>query len=490
MEKIEQDNPKKILWYEVVDSSVTETTEEYYTDIYNAWETKEQLIIGQEVAEKEIKTGTIDTDDGTLQTVDNIYVLSVPDPDWEIFSIGIDWMTRTFYIWPFWSTALAYADLETELSDWLWSEYIVEYDTGTNFNLSRVDGQSISQTIPNLTRLITLNDWNTHTKLDIIIDGTTISIDWDTYATSVLALDYVVTQIDSNYYAYRDSNTIIIARVDWAIPVITETTYNRYTYDLQWRDSTIWPTSSELWWSDGSNPAKAYRGRVTLEWVLYEYTLDTWITWSSSSYWYDSPNIAWNPNWTIFNTNYRWSALSDVIYTWLTTWYTKSAISYTSLDGSDRNILNYDFYKDDRSQHTLSGFSTDYVIDNTLATATTSAYNWIDITETNHLATITVSTYTEIVITLTSTSFNYFIPTFNTPNKITIKATSSLWDSEGTYKRDQSCVAKYSSNTFEVADKIFKTSSGDYGNIVLVKRTWFVITWDTTVSNKLSWTTE
>jgi hypothetical protein len=48
---------------------------------------KEQLVIGQEVAPINEVSGTIDTSDATLTKVDNVFRLSVADPDGKIFSM-------------------------------------------------------------------------------------------------------------------------------------------------------------------------------------------------------------------------------------------------------------------------------------------------------------------------------------------------------------------------------------------------------------------
>lgn len=471
-----------------IDTTVKEDIPEYYTDMYSAWESKQQLVIWQEVADKNIKSGDINTSDSSLQTVDNVYALDVPDPQLEIFSIWINWIEKTFYIPNYWSAATAYSDLETQLSNWLWSEYIVEYDSWTTFNISRIDGTTITKTTPNLVRNIEITDWNTHTKIWVTIDWTTTTIDWGTYPSIADGIDHIISQLPLlTFYTKRDWNNLTIARIDGVIPVISKTQYNRYTTDWTGFDNVIWPTSSELWGSDGSEKAPAYKSRVTIDGVEYEYELDSWLTWSDTTYSY-----VWNvATYNVRNILYRASALSDEIY-WTLPWtYTTSWITIDLIDGTDRNVIDFLVYKNDYTQISVTWFEIQYPIDSGLTTVNTSAYNWISTSETNHLADSTTTTYTEITITLNKTSNNYFIPTFNTPNKITIRAISSLWNSDGIYEiREQSCTAKYSSNTFKVSDKIFKTGSWDFWNIVLIKRTWFVITWTTTVSNKLSWTSE
>jgi hypothetical protein len=153
-----------------------------------------------------------------------------------------DWQSKTFYIGFFGNTALAYATLETELQAWLWDAYVVEYDTGTFFNISRVDGQEITYSNPNLVRNISLTGYNEHARIDIIIDWVTYSLLGTTYSSSTSALDYLVTQLTgSTYFVKRETTNLVIARQDGAIPVISKTQYNRYTTEISYND---WDTPS------------------------------------------------------------------------------------------------------------------------------------------------------------------------------------------------------------------------------------------------------
>ena len=468
-----------------------ENTLEYYQQPQEHWQTKEQLIIWNEVAPIAQKSGTIDTSDVTLTKVDNIFRLSVANPDGNIFSMTIGWQSKTFYIGFFWNTALAYSTLETQLQTWLWVDYVVEYDTGTFFNIERVDGQAITYSNPSLVRNIALSGWNEHSKIDVIIDGVTYTLDGTVYSDSTSVLNaLVVTLTGSTYFVKRETTNLVIARKDGAIPTITKTQYNRYTYSLQGRDNNIWPTSADLWWSDGWLPAKAYRSRVTFDGTAYTYTLASGITWSAVWNAYDSPNFAGSPNWIIDNRESRWSGLIDIMYTALTS-YNRGTISYTFGTWPDYNILVFTLYRTDRAQISMTAFSIDYVKDSGLGIVTRTDYIWLNLTETNQLADITVTTYTEIAKSLSLTSNNYFIKTGNIPNTIRITAVSSGGSSTGEYKRrEQSCTAKYGATTEVVADKIFKTDASNYGNIVIVKRGGFVINWTTNTSNKLDYVCE
>ena len=468
-----------------------ENTLDYYQQPQEHWQTKEQLIIGNEVAPLAQKSGTIDTADTTLTKIDNVFRLSVANPDGKIFSMTINGQSKTFMIGFFWNSALAYSTLETELQTWLWVDYIVNYDTGTFFNISRVDGTAITYSNPNLVRNIALSGWNEHARIDIIIDGTTYSILGTSYATSTLALDYLVTTLTgSTYFVTRESTNLVIARKDGAIPTITKTQYNRYTYNITGRDSTLWPTSADLWGSNWSTDAKAYRSRVTIWGITYTYTLSSGITWSTIDVTYTASNPSfWS--WDIRNTDYRWSALVDYFYSQISWTYTTSNFSYTSISWTDRDIFSFDFYNSNRTQHLKTNFEIDYVKDSWLGIVTSTDYNWVDLIETNNLADITVTTYTEISKTFTTLSNNFYIPTYNIPNTIRITAVSSVGNSTGEYKRrEQSCTAKYGTTTEVVADKIFKTNASNFWNIVLIKRWGFVINWTTNTSNKLDYVCE
>ena len=116
-------------------------------------------------------------------------------------------------------------------------DYVVEYDTGTFFNISRVDGQAITYSNHKLVRNISLTGWNEHARIDVIIDSVTYSILGSTYTTTTSALDYLVTALTGSiYFVKRETTNLVIARQDGAIPVISKTQYNRYTHTLTYED--------------------------------------------------------------------------------------------------------------------------------------------------------------------------------------------------------------------------------------------------------------
>lgn len=571
---------------------LTESTETYFTDMYSAWEVKEQLIIGQEVAEKNIATGIIDTSDTSLTKVDNIFRLSVADPDGKIFSMTIDWLSKTFYIGFFWNTALAYSTLETELQAWLWVDYIVEYDTGTFFNLSRVDGQAITYSNPSLVRNIALSGYDSDAKIDVIIDWTTYTLTGTTYANSTIALDYLVTTLTgATYFVKRESTNLVIARQDGAIPTITKTQYNRYTHELKYRDydtpnsgqypnnatTTVdsiqeftpmlpvsrrfngdWIIRNLVWnsaytvatsWGGGNNTTTSsigYTLNTNTKMVVSKITKITTTTatraliknnagttlatasfsWDVATFNYTldantTYRIEADNNGSNYNSNYSFSYSDTYVdgfckfgmiawvggniasieatpfnaFSWYTTsssfvktsWGSDSIWNYTNKSDYFGNFHSFFIRKSDYSSITASSVCS-YTVPWSFPNDTGI---WYSFTQTNHLADITITTYTEIVKSLTLLSNNFYIRTGNYPQNIKITAVSSAGSSTGEYKRrEQSCTAKYGATTEVVADKIFKTDASNYGNIVIVKRGGFVITWTTNTSNKLDYVCE
>lgn len=463
------------------------------------WVNIEQLYVWQEVQRPREVRGEFNTNDASLTRVNNFYNLNLPDPENEIFSFAIDGIDMTFGVGNFWANpTLAYETVETQLQDKLWDMYTVEYVGSGNYTIVKEFERTISFAEINLVRNIEFTDWNEHTKVDVIIDGQTIAIDWDAYPLIASAIDYIISQLSTSvYYAKRDSNNLVIARIDTAIPVITQTNYDRYTYNLLWRDSISSPTSSELGWIDGSNNAKAYSSRITINGVNYQYDLTSGITWDSESYDYDAVGIAWSPNWTISNWNYRASALADIIWAWFSTWYIKWPISFTAFVWLwvDRNHYTFDFYDTNRTRHTLSNFEIDYVIDSTIATTTlTSAttpsstqYSWIILTETNNLVTLTITNYNEITPTFTSSGNNFFIRVDMMPTSIQIWAYSSVGTSIWTYEKwEQSTTLWDGSAT--VQWRVFQTDASNYGTIIKLVKWWFIINFTTTVGNIINYT--
>ena len=70
-----------------------------------------------------------------------------------------------------------------------------------------------------------------------------------------------------------------------------------------------------------------------------------------------------------------------------------------------------------------------------------------------------------------------------------MKTLSSVWQSEWVYEnREQTCTVKYGTTVERVSDKIFKTDGSNYGNILSIKKDWFIINWTTNTSNKLNYT--
>lgn len=220
------------------DIVLKEDTKDYYTDIYNPWQTKEQLEIWQEVNLKQ-STWIINT--STVSVSGRTYTLSVPNPDWEIFSMWIDWHYKTFMIWPYNDEAFAYITLEWFLKAWfieLWTQYNIDYISWTNFKMSRLDWAEISYTSPNLVRTITMDNFGIQSEIDIIIDWDTYKIPTWTSSSSSWAIAYLATILPTVTYYFNinqlDLKELRIARIDWAVPIITSTEYDKFTYSINY----------------------------------------------------------------------------------------------------------------------------------------------------------------------------------------------------------------------------------------------------------------
>lgn len=240
--------------------TVLDNTKNSYWKDYDYWNTQEPLSIWLEVSAPKTKSWTFDTADTWITKVQNESTLSVANPDWKIFSIGIDWMDKTFKIWFFNNTALAYSTLETELQTWLWIDYEVTYVSWTNYTIKRTNWTVISLSHPNLVRTITLSWFDTISKVDVIVDWVTVQLVWATHSWSAsTAITYLKSQLSTSlYYMNDDSNVLTIARKDWAIPTITKAQYNFYTYRVNY---TYWDTPSSWQYHNYTN--------TTIDWTAY-----------------------------------------------------------------------------------------------------------------------------------------------------------------------------------------------------------------------------
>ena len=258
MEILDIPSPLQINWYDVVDSGVIATqppqvnnplypgdTNNYYQDAYNLWNSKEPLKIWVWVAKP--KNATITFDTATLtSTVDNVYTLTVPNPDGKIFSMNIDGSSKTFSIWYFWNTSLAYSTLVSQMNTWLWVYYSVSYISWTSIQITKFDKSTLSFSPANLTKSIVLNTFTTNSLIQFTIDGTAIFINGNTYGWSAqTALNYLDTQLPLNtYYTIVSWSTMIISRIDSTVVTITQnSTY--YKYDLVYNSYYMWV--SQLW---------------------------------------------------------------------------------------------------------------------------------------------------------------------------------------------------------------------------------------------------
>ena len=477
---------------------VDESINPYYTDIYSPWQTKEQLQTGLEVAPAIEVTWLIDTAI-SYTTINNTYTLNIPSIN-KIFSIWIDWINNTFYI-------TAYNTFETELRAWLWVNYTVTYVSWWNYIILRNDWRIIIKTSPNLVKKVVLSSFDTISKIDLTIDWTTISLDWATHSwNSWTAFTYLITQLPSStYYAMVEWTDLVIARIDWTIPTITKTQYNKYDYTVAWFATPSYnynTMSSTVWWATTISIKLDYY-TITIWWTTYTYTLPVTKDNADHTWTYTYNNFT-PTAYTHWNYNSFWDYFLDYIYDQLSS-YTKTSIVKQTDSWIYVNQVSFTFKNGTRSQITIASNNAQYIRstwvwitwDTVMRSYIYTNYPWFQvtpffsITENTHTADMTVSTYTEITITLTNWWWTYYyIPVLMKNIKsVTINAVWNNWNSEWTWNFNdwQSCIARYSSSTYNVSNYIFKTDWSNYGNIISVWIWHIIITWVTNSSNKLSY---
>lgn len=434
---------------------------------------------------------TIDTSDPLLEKMDFLYNLNVPNPDWKIFSLWVDWNIFTFKIWFFNNTNLAYLQFASSLQIKLWNTYSVSYISGTTVRISKVDWTSLSISNPWRTKQFVLSSFNSDSIIKITIDWTDFTLDWATFSWNPnSALLSLQSQLSSWVY-YSDVSwwTFIIARQDWNIVNISKTQYDRYTYLVSWYSNFINPTSINVWWSSWTSEIKEYRINVWIDGNNSTYQLSSWLTFSPVSVTISFSNIwALSPSENNDNSNSHWTKALDMIYWLIWAWYTKWTIQSFATSWVDFWGYQFSLRKNDYSQISITQ-SIDFVKDTTLALHNIANQRFWAI-ETNNKADITISNYTEITITLSVFSNNFKIPVSFVFKTVIMETISSSGTSSWEYKEDetQSCTAKYGSTTEFISWKIFKTDNNNFWEIVLINRNFFVMKWTVTVSNKINYT--
>lgn len=482
-----------------ISTVLNESTSPYYTDMYNAWQTKEQLRTWFEVSPIKEVAWEIDTA-LSYTTLWNTYTLSVPSFTWnKIFSLWIDWNTKTFQ--PY-----SYASLETDLQTWLWANYVVDYVSWTDFTIVRNDWRIITKTAPNLVRKVDLSSFDTISVIDLIIDWQTITLDWATHWWSAYtAFVYVIKNLTWwNYYRVIEWNSLIIARIDWAIPVITKTQYNKYDYTVAWYATPSYNHNASSWnvWWQSAISIKTDLYTATIWWTAFTYTVPVTKDYNEHDWAYTynnfTPTAYDHHNYDAYSdyfVDYLYSQLSSYTRTSIVkqpdSWICVNQVSFTFNNWSRTAIT----VAKEEQYIRVNGYPS-ITTDTVTRTYLTANYNvrqpsnGFSITENTHTADMAVTTYTEITITFTNTwTILYYIPcTVKNIKKITMTAVSSGWSSEWTrVYLDQSCITKYSTTTTFVADKIFKTDATNYWNIVSTWIWYFIISRTTDKSNKLNY---
>lgn len=381
-----------------IKTTTDESIENYYTDVYNPWSTKEQLSVWQEVAQEKIHTWTIDTSDSGLEKVSNVYNLSVANPDWKIISIEITWKWETkrgtFKIWFFWNTTLAYETLETELQTMLWIEYTITYVSWTNYSITRFDWLPISINRPNLARQIDLSWFDDISVIDVIVDWITITLDWPTLAwSSSDAIEYLKDNLSSSLYYFIESATnLVIARKDLAIPVISKTQYNKYTYALGYRYTdtpSTWQyldyVATTIDWVEYKNYANTFSNSRVYRWYEFVSNLAeipqtisgivVWPDWLTSLYLWFEFVVKQTCKLTTITRAIDSTAPKVTLYSWATALQTEDFSSWSA-------TFNY----------TLTPWTYSLKAHNDWASYTEQSSNWVQKTNYWEYITIDVST--------------------------------------------------------------------------------------------------
>jgi hypothetical protein len=208
------------------------------------WLTNNKLLDNISIQTPEY-SGSFDTSLITA-TTDNVYTLTVANPDDQIFSIWVDWQEKSFSIPNYFSSTLAYQDLESQLQSWLAAYYTIAWDSWTWFTISKENKQPIVFTSPNHIKKIQLSNWNEHVSLDIIVDWVTYSYDWVTYPTSAGVISSLFTSLWWSYLRkIPASSTLLIGLSDWTNPNVTFIEDNRYTYTF-WAHYTDTASAGEF----------------------------------------------------------------------------------------------------------------------------------------------------------------------------------------------------------------------------------------------------
>lgn len=189
----------------------------------------------------------------------NSYNVTFSAINWIPFTISIDWVTKWYKAWPFWTENDALTDLLSSLqSDF--PTYTISR-TGSVFSFSK-GGAAISIFNPNNEREIRVSDWNSAAEVIVTIDGVTRSWNGATYATADAFINYLETQYsDSVYYKQKLSvgSWMRIVRKDWAPMTITTSSVDKYTYrfnartDYLYANTWSWfaywaSTNVTIWW--------------------------------------------------------------------------------------------------------------------------------------------------------------------------------------------------------------------------------------------------
>ena len=223
------------------------------------------------------------------------YTMSLPsDPTWKVFAISFNWDIKVFGDITWW-----YNQITTELNTFFDATYNTVTNTLWDYTIAKADWSWIAIANENLVRTISLNWWDSFSKITITIDWNSTTVDWWIYSTADLALAQVISQLPaSTYYTTTPSwGSFNIVRQDAAIPVITSVEFDRYTYRVQYEyDDTPFPW--QLWDEtrttvDGLTITTPWSGSRAFFW----HEIVTKISWLETQVWTFAGNFTTANDW-------------------------------------------------------------------------------------------------------------------------------------------------------------------------------------------------
>ena len=235
---------------------------------------------------------------GQTFALSNSYNVTFTGIDGKPFSINIDWVSKVYQFGFFWNETTALSSFLTQLNT-DFPTYTITRSWAV-FTFVR-GGNSINISNPWLIKKIQINDFNIHSKIDVIIDWITYTWDWVTHSANANTfLNSITASLSSSYKYTSASGGIIYIGKQHTTMSVSINEYDRYTYKVQYRSSDT-PSSGQ--YLDYTT--------LTVEWVQYKY--DTQGTVSRAFKWElmvrDFTGQSEDITWTLSNTGSSTSQL-------------------------------------------------------------------------------------------------------------------------------------------------------------------------------------